>query len=194
MRKQVTDNLGDYQVNVSNKPQELENASAIYLNLFDNGDKVNAARYKLALSVVTDEGEHLDWYCSILNDFEPNLFYRSVPKQLREAPFYRQVHEYINAVKKEQDLKFDKKPSAGLFKLPRKKGMMVEQRKLIYNAIGFLMIEKNTSPIVMIRFMDFTWNGELESTGNQRGPKWSVCLKSNTQQQIDNDVDYEDYF
>jgi hypothetical protein len=193
MRTQVTDNLGDYQVNVGNKPQELENASAIYLNLFDNGDKVNAARYKLALSVVTDEGEHLDWYCSILNDFEPNLFYRSIPTQLKEAPFYRQVHEFINNLKR-SGIIFDKKPSAGLFKLPRKKGMQAEQRKLIYNAIGFMMIEKDALPLVSIRFMDFTWNGELQPTGNERGPKWSVCLKSNTQEQIDDDIDYADYF
>ena len=196
MRTEVTDELGTYSVNTQNKPQELETANAIYLNIFDNGEKENAARYKVVLSVVTDEGKHIDWTCSILNHFEPNQFYRPLPEQFKEMPFYRQIHQTINMAKKD-NTGFDKKPSAGFFRLPRSKGMKKEQRKIIPNAIAMLIIEKDKLPLVSLRFIDYTFTGEVEETNsdNSRAPKWSVCLKSTTQVfDEDVNVDVSEYF
>lgn len=194
MKQEVTDTIGTYTVNTKNKPVELDQAETIYLNIFDNGERDNAARYKIALSVVTDTGQHIDWYCSILNKFEPSLFFRSVPEAAREQPFYRQVHKLINDVKK-SDMIFEKKPSAGFFKLPRTKGMKKEQRPIIINAIATMFIEKGELPIVAVRFMDFTWNGEVPETRSSKGPTWSICLKSNTGgMNVENDIDVDDYF
>jgi hypothetical protein len=195
MRKQVIDTLGEYTVNIKDKPEELTRATAVYLNLFDNGDRENAARYKLTLSAVDQMGNHLDWTCSILNHFEANQFYRSVPISLRDVPFYRQIHETVNAIKKE-DCRFVKKPSAGFFRLPRHKGMTAEQRQIIPNALAMLFIEENQPPMVVLRFMDITFHGELCETGNikRNAPKWSVCLKSNSLQDITQNVNVEDYF
>jgi hypothetical protein len=195
MKQEITDDFGTYTVNTKNKPDELTNAEVIYLNIFDNGEKKNAARYKLSLSVVTDTGEYVDWNCSILNKFEPNLFFRNVPEDFKDAPFYRQFHKLIND-SKNSGAKFDKKPSAGFFKLPRRRGMKAEQRPIILNAIAFMQMEENCNPFVALRFQDFTWSGEVEPTGNSRGPKFAVCLKSNTgsNQVSDEELDVNDYF
>lgn len=193
MKTEITDDFGTYTVNTKNKPEELTKADVIYLNLFDNGEKKNCARYKLSLSAGVD-GEYYDWNCSILNQFEPNLFFRNVPDDFKDAPFYRQFQKLINDAKK-SDIKFEKKPSAGFFKMPRKKGMKAEQRPIILNAIAVMMMEENHNPFVAIRFQDFTWNGELEPTGNIRGPIFSVCLKSDTgSNQVEEDAKYDDYF
>lgn len=196
MKTQVTDDWGTYTVNTKNKPQELIDAEVIYLNIFDNGERKNVARWKLSLSVVTDKGEYVDWNCSILNKFEPNLFYRNVPEDFKEAPFYRQIHQLINDAKK-SGMMFDKKPSAGFFKLPRRRGMKAEQRPVILNAIACMMMEENSLPYVAIRFQDFTWAGEVEKNESHspKAPKFSVCLKSNTgSNQVEEDVKYDDYF
>lgn len=195
MKLEVTDTIGTYTVNTKNKPVELEQAETIYLNIFDNGERENAARYKIALSVTTENGEHIDWYCSVLNKFEPGLFFRSVPEAAKDQPFYRQVHKLINDLKN-SGMTFEKKPSAGFFKLPRTKGMKIEQRPIIINAIATMFIEEGELPVVAVRFMDFTWNGEVPKTAkSHKGPKWSICLKSNTSgMTAQKDIDVDDYF
>lgn len=193
MKQEVTDSFGTYTVNTKNKPEELKNATAIYLNIFDNEGKKNACRYNIVLSAVNERGKPLDWHCPILNHYEPARWLRQVPENFIDAPFYRQMQAGLNDFKK-QDVKFEKKPSAGFFKMPRHKGMPAEHRPNILNAIAFMLKEENETPYVAMRFMDLYWDGYLEETFNNRGPKWSICLTSSKMQGLKENANYDDYF
>ncbi len=193
MRKQVTDSMGTYEVNIKNKPQELINIddSAIYLNLFDNGETENACRYKLSLCVSDENKQTTDWHCNILNHYEAARWLRQVPEQHRDIPFYRQTQYRIAEIKKAIEY-FDKKPSAGFFKAPRSKGMESSQRPIIPNATALMFIEKDELPYVYMRFMDMHWDGYLQPSGKQN-PKWGICLKSSIKQETV-ELDYSEYF
>lgn len=195
MRKQVTDDLGTYEVNTKMKPQELidVDGSAIYLNLFDNGENENACRYKLSLAVTDANKKSTDWHCPILNKWEPARWLRQVPDEVKDNPFYRQMQSKLNELRR-AGIAFDKSPSAGFFKAPRSKGMAADKRPNLPNAIAMLTIAANDNPLVMMRFMDYTWSGFLEPTGKKFGPKWSICLKNNYEQDEVEELDYDEYF
>ena len=194
MRKEVTDSMGTYEVNIKNKPQELIDIqdSAIYLNLFDNGKTENACRYKLSLSVSNENKKVKDWHCNILNHFEAARWLRQVPEQHRDNPFYKQTQYRIVDIKNELTY-FDKKPSAGFFKEPRSKGMEASLRPILPNATAMMFIEKDELPYVYMRFMDMHWDGYLEPTGKQN-PKYNICLKSNKKPEPTVELDYSEYF
>ena len=194
MRKQLTDTMGTYEVNIMNKPQELIDIqdSAIYLNLFDNGEKYNACRFKISLSVSDENKKVKDWHCNILNHFEAARWLRQVPPEHTDNPFYKQTQYRIADIKKEITY-FDKKPSAGFFKEPRSKDMEASMRPMLPNAIAMMFIEKDELPYVYMRFMDMYWDGYLEPTGKIH-PKYSVCLKSTTKPEPEVKLDYSEYF
>ena len=193
MKKQVTDSMGTYEVNIKNKPKELINIddSAIYLNLFDNGECVNSCRYKLSLSVSNQNKKVKDWHCNILNHFEAARWLRQVPEPHIDNPFYKQTQYRIAEIKNVSDY-FDKKPSAGFFKEPRSKGMENSKRPVLPNATAMLFIESNQLPYVCMRFMDMHWEGYLQQTGKSN-PKWAVCVKASVEEETF-DIDYNDYF
>lgn len=197
MRKQVTDEMGTYEVNIKNKPEELTQVdeTAIYLNLFDNGDIENACQYKLSLGVVSPNKEKLDWYCPILNHMEAARWLRQVPDEHRDNPFYKQTQYKIAEIKK-SGIKFKKSPSAGFFKAPRSKGMENSKRPNLPNATAMMFIEDGQNPYVYMRFMDVYWNGYLEPLGKTggRGPKWAACLKTSHKQEEVVELDYDEYF
>ena len=193
MQKEVTDSMGTYVVNIKNKPAELIHTddSAIYLNLFDNGETQNACRYKLSLSVSDKNKKVKDWHCNILNHYEPGRWLRKVPEVYRENPFYKQTQQTIADIKKGIDY-FDKKPSTGFFKAPRYKGMESSERPILPNATAMMFIEEGELPYVYMRFMDMHWDGYLGLTGT-RHPKWSICLKSSINPEIV-ELDYTEFF
>tara|TARA_R110000796_G_scaffold70400_4_gene160190 strand:+ start:988 stop:1569 length:582 start_codon:yes stop_codon:yes gene_type:complete len=193
MKKQVTDAMGTYEVNIKNKPQELINTadSAIYLNLFDNGESENACRYKLSLGVSDAKKKKTDWHCNILNHYEASRWLRQVPEEHKGKDFYKQTQYQIVEIKKAFDY-FDKSPSAGFFKAPRSKGMSADKRPIIPNATAMMFIEKDQLPYVYMRFMDMHWDGYLELTG-KRHPKWSICMKSSSSEEVV-EIDYDEYF
>jgi len=198
MRKRCTDSMGTYEVNIQNKPQELTHVdeTAIYLNLFDNGNIENACRYKLSLGVSSPSSstENKDWYCPILNHMEAARWLRQVPEQHRDNPFYRQTQYKIAEIKK-SGMKFVKSPSAGFFKAPRSKGMENSKRPNLPNATAMLFIEEDQNPYVYMRFMDMWWDGYLEPTGRKgRSPKFAACLKSSHKEEEYVELDYSEYF
>tara|TARA_R110001606_G_C15343005_1_gene646769 strand:+ start:364 stop:951 length:588 start_codon:yes stop_codon:yes gene_type:complete len=195
MKTTVTDDLGTYEINTKMKPQELINTenSAIYLNLFDNGERDNACQYKLSLAVVDENKTSTDWHCPILNKWEPGRWLRQVPEQVKDNTFYRQMQVKLNELRR-SEIPWEKSPSAGFFKAPRSKGMESAKRPNLPNAIAMLAIAENDNPLVMMRFMDFTFNGFLEPTGKKFGPKWSVCLVSSYKPEEAEELDYSEYF
>ena len=192
MRQEIQDDFGTYAVKTTNR-LKIEEAKAIYLNLFDNGEKQDACQYKLVLSLVMSDGSYEDYICPILNFFEPLRWLRSVPEQIRDEPFYRQIQKVLKDVKK-SGAKFDKEPSAGFFRQKRTKTKQKNEKIIsIPNAIGSMFIEKDDLPFVAIRFVDFTWAGSLEENENQNGPKYTACLKSTEYAPEFND-DFNEYF
>ena len=192
MRQEIQDDFGTYAVKTTNRLQ-IENATAIYLNLFDNGEKQDACQYKLVLSLVMSDGKYEDYICPILNFFEPLRWLRSVPEQVRDEPFYRQIQKILKDIKK-SDSKFDKEPSAGFFRKKKTKQRQKNEKIIsIPNAIGAMFIEKDDLPFVAIRFVDFAWAGSLEENQNDKGPKYTACLKS-TEYAPEFDDDFNEYF
>lgn len=194
MRKQITDVMGTYEVNIKNKPEELINTdnSAIYLNLFDNGEIPNAVRYKLSLCVSDENKQTTDWHCNILNDWEAARWLRQVPQEYRGNPFYKQTQYAIADIKNNHDY-FDKRPSAGFFKAPRTKGMEASQRPILPNATAMMFIVKDANPYVYMRFMDYHWDGYLQPNSNSKqNPKYSMCIKSSKKEETVK-LDYAEY-
>lgn len=191
MRKQITDDFGTYETKTWNRIP-VEDAQTIYLNIFDNvenGD--NVCRYKLVFTVVMDD-DYQDYHCPILNHFEPARWLRSIPDGIKDEPFYRDFHRAINRAKK-KDISYEKLPSAGFFKLPRKKGMKAGSRNNIPNAIAMMVIEKGEDPVVAIRFVDFTWSGTVSKNDSNKGPAYSVCIKSGSSD-FSSNLDFSEYF
>jgi hypothetical protein len=193
MKKQVTDSMGTYEVNIKNKPEELIHTddSAIYLNLFDNGETENACRYKLSLCVSDKNKKITDWHCNILNHYEAARWLRNVPEAYRENPFYKQTQRRIADIKKEID-NFDKKPSAGFFKAPRSPGMESSKRPVLPNATAMMFIEQGEPPYVYMRFMDMHWEGYLSPKGASN-PTYGICLKSSLKEETV-ELDYTEFF
>jgi len=185
-RKTINDNLGEYEVNTKNA-LDIDGAKSVYVSLFDNGDRKNAARYKVTLALVNEEnGETIyeDYVCPIINHYEPERFFRMVPDEIKDNPFYRQMQSAINEIKKDahnQQLKFNKSPSMGMFRIKRSKSQSKTGEPVsILNAIAMLHIQEDCDPYVVIRFSDFTWSGELQPTGSEHtsSPTHSICVKT----------------
>ena len=170
--KDVTDKIGTYQMKTTNKLINEDDYSKIYFNLFDNGEKENASRYKVNLLFTDDSGNQRTFIAPILNHFEPARWLRNIPVEYREFAFYRQILE-TNANLKKDPVKFEKKFSAGFFH------ESVEDAPTLNTAIAFGFIEDGTMPMFGFRFWDFTWFGELELSGlnKKNSPKWSKSIK-----------------
>ena len=55
-RKTINDAIGSYELKTTLKPIEEENASVIYLNVFDNDEIENSARWTVNLTFEMKDG------------------------------------------------------------------------------------------------------------------------------------------
>ena len=201
MRQEITDELGTYTVNTKNA-LDFDTATSAYISLFDNGERKNAARYKVILSLVkeSDNGSAVyeDYICPIINHYEPERFFRMVPDEVKDQPFYRQMQSAIKELKShahDEQVRFVKSPSMGMFRIKRSKGQSKTGNPVsILNAIAMLHIQEDCNPMVTIRFSGFTWTGHLEETNSESdaAPTHSFCLK--TSDTPSTKVDVSEYF
>lgn len=200
MRQEITDALGTYTVNTKNA-LDFDEATSAYISLFDNGERKNAARYKVILSLVKDDNGsavYEDYICPIINHYEPERFFRMVPDEAKDQPFYRQMQSAIKQLKihaHDEQLKFTKSPSMGMFRIKRSKTQSKTSNPVsILNAIAMLHIQQDCDPMVTIRFSNFTWSGHLEETNSESdaAPTHSFCLK--TSDTPSTKIDVSEYF
>jgi hypothetical protein len=170
--KKVTDDLGTYEINMNSKFIDENDYSKIYFNVFDNGERQNASRYKVNLLFTDDEGKQRTFIAPLLNRFQPATWLEPIPEDYREYPFYRQALELRSALKyagKKLDMKF----SAGFFH------EAIEDSFKINTAYAYGFIEEGQLPMFGFRFWDFTWLGPMEESGlvRKNAPKWSKSIK-----------------
>lgn len=183
-RKTIKDAIGVYELKTTLKPIDEENASAIYLNVFDNGEVENSARWKVNLTFEMKDGTRREFVASILNHFEPARWFDSakIADEWKEKSFYRDVLVARNELKK-AEISFDKKFSAGFFH-ESVKGT-TNKKPNMPQAIAYMFKQEDENPVVGIRFFDFAVHTEtfVNPSNRKNAPAYSVCLKSNKKEE-----------
>ena len=151
-----TDTLGTYTIGTTTKLVNENNADAIYLALFDNGeDTTNSCRFKVALTFMTEHGRK-QFVAPILNHFEASRWLRSVPEEHRENPFFRQALEMRASLKGEYGAsEFEKQFSCGFF-YDTDEGHKCPQA----SAYAYMLWAKGSQPIVGFRYFDYSIEAE----------------------------------
>ena len=176
-----TDTLGTYTIGTTTKLVNENDADAIYLALFDNGENsVNSCRYKVALTFITEHGRK-QFVAPILNYFEPARWLRSVNQDHREQPFYRQALEMRANIRKEMGASsFQKEFSAGFF-YDSDEGHKCPNA----SAYAYMIWENSMQPMIGIRYYDYVIDlTEMPDNDFAKGsaPKWNKVIKEKSEQ------------
>lgn len=178
MITEITDLLGTTGVSTKTKPFDVEEAEAIYLHLFDNGDVNDSARYKVSLNFILPQNR-ATFIAPILNHFEPARWLRSVNEQDRQRPFYKQFQEWRRDIRNEFKgvVNFTKEPSAGFFY------NQATGHNYPYDcAYAYMLWQEGALPQIGFRFFDYVSNGmyelnENEYKGSTAAPAWRFTIK-----------------
>jgi len=178
MITEITDLLGTAQVNTRTKPFDVNDAEAIYLHLFDNGNVNDSCRFKVSLNFVLPD-HRATFIAPILNKFEPARWLRSVNEDDRQRPFYKQFQEWRRDIKNEFKgiVKFEKEPSAGFFY-----NQATGHNFPFDCAYAYMFWAESAQPQIGFRFFDYVSEAtyelnENEYKGNTSAPAYRFTIK-----------------
>jgi hypothetical protein len=168
----IKDMMGTYEI-PTNNPIDYDAANAIYINLFHNEGAINASEWKVGINVMRDNGSRDTYFAAMLNHFEPARWFRNIPVEYREKPFYRDFLHLRKEIK-DQGIHCEVKPTAGFFYSAE-----LGHDSPFNTAYAYMFMEKDAFPKVGIRFWDFTWFGDLEINQYRKGkgPLYTAVIK-----------------